>query len=181
MHALVEQLLANNEELYKRLKNLEDAFDAQSMVARSISGVGIASEDDDATIRTTRPSAANHTSILEAVGVRFAFEHDLESSRVYRMAKNDDCDRSFKSSAIRTNAWSIFSGLSLADISVISVVALPLHARDIGNREHYSLGAARSAHSSQLHSSEDSHIQTTATDTSRYVNYPSHGSGRRIS
>lgn len=54
------------------------------------------------------------------------------------MAKQDCCDRSFVSSAIRTNAWSIFSGLSLADISIISVVALPLYADDITNQEHYS-------------------------------------------
>lgn len=50
----------------------------------------------------------------------------LFQSRVYRRcASNAECDQSFASSLART-PWSIFSGFSLADISILSVVALPI-------------------------------------------------------
>ena len=115
----------------KRLKNLEDSFDARSTFTKQFDSLSFISQADDATIRTARSTASKRMSILEAVRVRFAFDDDLQSSRVYRMAKNDDCNHSVLSSAIRTQTWSIFSGLSLADISVISVVALPLYPEDI--------------------------------------------------
>ena len=136
----MEQLLESNQELCKRLKNLEDAFDARSTITKKFDDLSLMSREDSETITAARPSNNKRTSIIEVVRVRFAFDADLESSRVYRMARNDCCDRSFASSAIRTNAWSIFSGISLADISVISVVALPLYPGDIMNQEHYSFG-----------------------------------------
>lgn len=134
---LIQQLLESNQGLCKRLRNLEDVFDARSTITKKYDSLSLVSGDEES-IKTARTSKIRHGSIIEAIKVRFSFDADLEASRVYRMAKNDYCDRSFVSSAIRTNAWSIFSGLSLADISIVSVVALPLYPRDIVNREHYS-------------------------------------------
>lgn len=93
--------------------------------------------------------------ILEASTVRFEFEDDLEASHVYRRLTGDTCDRSFTSSAVRTHAWSIFSGLSLADISVLSVIALPLYLVDIKNAEHYTFSGGRVVNSSQEFSQPD--------------------------
>lgn len=57
------------------------------------------------------------------------------------MVKHDNCNHSLINSVIRTQTWCIFSGLSLADISVISVVALPLYLEDLNDRsEHYIFG-----------------------------------------
>ena len=67
------------------------------------------------------------------------FEQDLKASRVYRRAKRHSLDISIRSSVARTHAWSIFSGLSLGQISSISVLALPLYPTDISNPEHYAL------------------------------------------
>jgi len=54
----------------------------------------------------------------------------LFQSRVYRRcASNAECDQSFASSLART-PWSIFSGFSLADISILSVVALPISVEE---------------------------------------------------
>ncbi|PVI06946.1 hypothetical protein DM02DRAFT_649288 [Periconia macrospinosa] len=146
---MVEQLLESNQELCKRLKNLEDAFDARSTISKKFDDSSLISREDNETITTARPSNNARTSIIEAVRLRFAFDDDLESSRVYRMVRNDYCDRSFVSSAVRTNAWSIFSGITLADISIISVVALPLYPRDIVNREHYSFGDTEASQPSE--------------------------------
>ncbi|KAJ3557172.1 hypothetical protein NPX13_g9983 [Xylaria arbuscula] len=46
-------------------------------------------------------------------------------------------DFSFRSSVAHTHAWSLLSGLSLADVSVLSVIALPLDLEDVANRHHY--------------------------------------------
>jgi hypothetical protein len=92
---------------------------------------------DGDSIASARPSASNGVSILEAIRVRFAFDDDLQSSRVYRMVKNHSCEHSLPSSAVRTQSWSIFSGLSLADISNISVVALPLYPGEFHTDVNY--------------------------------------------
>jgi hypothetical protein len=137
LELMVAQLLQSNQQLCKRLKNLEDSFDARSTITRKFDNLSFVSQEDDATIRTAALPASNHLSFFEAVRVRFAFEDDLQSSRVYRMADRDGCDHSLASSAIRTQSWSIFSGLSLADISIISVVALPLYPEDIRDHVNY--------------------------------------------
>ncbi|KAF2125096.1 hypothetical protein P153DRAFT_360706 [Dothidotthia symphoricarpi CBS 119687] len=136
----MEQLVQTNRELCRRLRNLEDRFDATSVVTEKFRGSNTLLQGDDETIRAVQPSTSKHVSILEAVKIHFAFDDDLQSSRVYQMTRSSVCDHSFVSSAVRTNAWSIFSGLSLADISIISVVALPLYSGDINNHEHYSFG-----------------------------------------
>jgi hypothetical protein len=59
------------------------------------------------------------------------FEKILENTRVYRRAEINETDASFTTSSTRTHAWSAFSGLSLVDISDISVIALPLFCEDL--------------------------------------------------
>ena len=68
------------------------------------------------------------------------FEKDLKASRVYRRIKRDTMDFSMRSSVARSLGWSIFSGMSLSDISEISVLALPIHLSDISNPQHYADG-----------------------------------------
>ena len=60
-----------------------------------------------------------------------SFEKLLEATRAYRRAQRSECDVSFSSSNVRSHAWSALSGISLADISVISVLALPLDSDEI--------------------------------------------------
>lgn len=67
------------------------------------------------------------------------FQVYLGTSRVYRRTENYESDVSFTSSALRTHAWSVFSGLSLAEVSVISAIALPLYLDEIYNQEWYTL------------------------------------------
>jgi hypothetical protein len=146
LELMIEKLLQDNQRLGKRLRNLEDSFDAMSFITRDVETNSLAPEPDDATITSAWPSASNRVSILEAIKVRFAFDEDLQSSRVYRMMQKNDCNHSFVSSVIHTQTWSIFSGLSLADISVISVVALPLYPEDVqGQSEYYQFSQPKPA------------------------------------
>jgi len=50
-------------------------------------------------------------------------------------------DFSFRSSITGRDGWSVFSGLSLSDISVIAVIALPVYVDDLANPQHYVFGA----------------------------------------
>jgi hypothetical protein len=95
------------------------------------------------TIITNRSVLGEHSqgrSSLQEYHFRFAFERDLETSRVYKRIQLYDPDASFTSSAIRTHAWSIFSGLSLAEVSIISTIALPLYQHEISNSQWYKFG-----------------------------------------
>ncbi|KAK3312912.1 hypothetical protein B0H66DRAFT_569177 [Apodospora peruviana] len=79
----------------------------------------------------------------EDTGNSFAFENILQESWVYRRNERNECDASFVSSVQRSHAWSVFSGYSLADISILSVIAMPITLRDIANNRHYEVTAAR--------------------------------------
>ena len=61
------------------------------------------------------------------------FESALKMTRVYRRVRASECDISFRSSAVRSHAWSVLSDLSIGDISVISVLALPISLEEINN------------------------------------------------
>jgi len=122
------------------MKSMEDAFAREHAVSHKFDGLSLTTHDESDAV-TVNPRYGNVDTIFEEITVQFAFDEDLESSRVYkRVAEYDYCDRSFKSSALRTNAWSVLSGLSLAAISVISVIALPVFENDVANPEHYTFG-----------------------------------------
>lgn len=63
--------------------------------------------------------------------VRWDFELALQRSRVYSRSYSNQCDVSFTTSTAPTNAWSMLSGLSLNDISVVSAFRLPITLNDM--------------------------------------------------
>ncbi|KAJ4347817.1 uncharacterized protein N0V89_009187 [Didymosphaeria variabile] len=68
------------------------------------------------------------------------FEEDLSSSRVYRNLRPRDSIYSLNSSQRASLALSAFSDLSLGNVSVISVLCLPVWSVDLMNAEHYRFG-----------------------------------------
>ena len=91
----------------------------------------------------TEPSQTdNRLSVLTtALSIRdTSFERDLEISRPYRKATRDTVDFSFRSSVVGSHAWSALSDVSLSEISVISVIVLPIFISDISNSHHYHFG-----------------------------------------
>jgi hypothetical protein len=72
------------------------------------------------------------------------FETVLEASRVYRKALNPTSDVSFRSSVVRSHAWTVLSDISLSDISAISVLALPILPDEIVHSEHYTFSRTAS-------------------------------------
>jgi cell division control protein 24 len=122
--------------------NLEDALDAQTIISRRMSIISLsASASRNENQQLTAESAATPIATENNLAIsKFDFEEDLESSRVYRRAVRETTDYSFRSSIARSHSWSVFSGLSLGDISIMSVIALPVYQDDITNAEHYDFG-----------------------------------------
>ena len=81
-------------------------------------------------------SRASRFSSLSAL----QFHSNLANSRVYRRVKRNESVMSFSTSALGSKAWSVFSGVSLSEVSVISAIALPLFSSDIDHPSHYTFG-----------------------------------------
>lgn len=128
----------------------QDAFDARSTFTKR--------QEDDRFTTWTRGNGEDDTetmrgNISESIGrgsqshviekgqqsrvLRLPFERILEQSWVYKRNQRNSCDCSFISSAERSYTWSIFSGFSLADVSILSVIAMPLTTMDLANGDHY--------------------------------------------
>ncbi|KAF5535701.1 Rho guanine nucleotide exchange factor scd1 [Fusarium phyllophilum] len=127
--ASVDNLLRGNTDPSRRMMALENTIDTMSRRRATIQST----RDTDALGR--KSTSSWRSSLFE-----FDFEHDLKLSRVYRHAKRDTMDFSARSSVARTHAWSCLSGISLSEISNISVLALPLYVEDISNPQHYDFG-----------------------------------------
>jgi hypothetical protein len=142
----VDQILEQNEDMRSRLAHLEGA---RSIAIPSVRFL----DDDTSTIRTTTITREGPVTPAHASGssnVRMSatfnpilalreFETVLKASRVYQQAEPNATDMSFRSSIVRSHAWSALSGRSLADISVISVIALPLTSNEVKAMYRYLL------------------------------------------
>src|ERR1700712_218247 len=124
---MMEQVLQQNEDIRRRLSQLEARSDGFAPSMRFL-------EDDSITIRQPRRSVDETRSIIPTtntvnsdanVGLyttmtfQREFEIVLKTSRVYRRVELNECNMSMASSAVRTHAWSLLSGISLAEISNI--------------------------------------------------------------
>ncbi|KAJ0107714.1 hypothetical protein J7T55_010321 [Diaporthe amygdali] len=72
--------------------------------------------------------------------LRFSFDRDLETSRVYNNANKRDSMASTSSTALHATALSMFSKLSLSQLSNISFYALPIYSNDLSNSQCYIFG-----------------------------------------
>ena len=140
LRRLIKSMLEANYYLCRRMNAIEEGAIVR---ACGCSSVRTATQDQD-DADTIRPSGEDHPvqepDSPESDQFRFAFENILEASRVYRKAHPNECDMSFRSSIARSRAWSSLSDLSLAQISIISVIALPVYPSDISNSEWYTFG-----------------------------------------
>ncbi|EQB51669.1 hypothetical protein CGLO_08766 [Colletotrichum gloeosporioides Cg-14] len=131
--ALVQQVLESNKDLCDRIHALEREG---SVIAESGAG-----KDDASTIRRRRGSKALSFMGSDRAVLKFAFDQDLETSRVYNRAlKKRQSMASFTSTALYTTALSVFSNLSLSQVSNISFYALPIYAVDLSNNTCYVFG-----------------------------------------
>lgn len=187
LQKVVEQIFESDPDLSKRRRNLEESCEAQSTLTRCFrngSSTGLA-EEDVANNPAFTPDGLDlgETSFdgfdFQFTTIQLPFEDDLKTSRVYSRTQVYESDVSFTSSAARTHAWSIFSGLSLAEVSVISAIALPLYSHEISNSQWYVFGEAHQADPQQTSTiKEGSSVPPKATapaNTSASVTSKIHG------
>ncbi|KAG7410873.1 hypothetical protein Forpe1208_v009655 [Fusarium oxysporum f. sp. rapae] len=107
---LVEELLRSNQDLATRIRGLERE---NSIIAES-------RRDDVSTLRQTRGSKSVSFIDTQASAIKFTFDQDLQASRVYNRAIGRQSMTSLTSTALYTTALSLFSNLSLSQVSNIS-------------------------------------------------------------
>ncbi|KAH0422264.1 modin [Colletotrichum camelliae] len=148
--------LEENTNFFSRLETLEDSFDALSLVGakrpiQSQSSVSCLSDhqsdmDDRSfySVETTKPTLQDQkvkpipTQNESSFAIpTFEFQAALDDSVPYRRARVGTIDFSTKGSVAASNTWSVFSGVSLSEVSVLSRVAIPVYPPDISNSHHY--------------------------------------------
>ncbi|MCJ1284042.1 guanine nucleotide-binding protein subunit alpha [Xylographa opegraphella] len=67
----------------------------------------------------------------------YTFEKDLQASPVYSRANKKHSSLSLPSSGARTTGWSVLSGISLSEVSNLSVFALPIFVNELYNHQVY--------------------------------------------
>ncbi|KAF2678247.1 hypothetical protein K458DRAFT_491307 [Lentithecium fluviatile CBS 122367] len=138
LESQIATLLCTNEILAQKVRELEDKFHAVSLAPI---GNG---RSDRITSRTAQSGLLSTVPSLDNLFSRLRLEEDLDDSRVYRRVKRVESRTSFSTSCFGSVAWSVFSGLSLADISIVAAIALPLYRCDIQNPDHYTFGEYQS-------------------------------------
>ncbi|KAI9756960.1 MAG: hypothetical protein M1815_002526 [Lichina confinis] len=143
LESMMKQVLEQNGDMRKRLAQLERTYGAAMASLRHL-------DDESSTIRpytgkvdaTEQPNPSSLEGGVMDFPIRREFKVDLEAPRAYQRTTNNACDVSLATSAVETHAWSVLSGLSLADISIISVIALPLSSQEtISMQPHSTPGA----------------------------------------
>lgn len=142
----IEQILADNMNLRLKIFQMQDTFNGQRRLSSATLDMDTIQSQtckDRELLKSSLLAAAprNGTTQIAQSGILgAAFERILEDSWVYKRSRDGECDRSFIHSDVRSHAWSCFSGYSLADISILSVISMPLTRVDIANGKHYNPG-----------------------------------------
>lgn len=116
---------------------------SSNRITRSRAWLNESDEEDD--VSTVRPKRRASGFILETSEINetaskgFSFEQDLSESRVYKRVRRKELSGSDSSSAATSLGWSCLSNMTFADISMMSVISLPITANELFNGEHYGM------------------------------------------
>ncbi|MCJ1438151.1 hypothetical protein MMC27_007538 [Xylographa pallens] len=163
LHGLIQQTLASNTNISNRLRNLEIWHDAKSTLGSMTRNSIAETADDNETVRPHNLEEGISqpvTPIMQAMTIGFAFEHDLQASRVYARAALRNSSLSLPSSAVRSVGWSVLSGMSLAEISNISVFSLPIAREELYNSQDYELEEENNAIDDSGYFSDNSNVDS---------------------
>ncbi|MCJ1405831.1 hypothetical protein MMC11_009061 [Xylographa trunciseda] len=129
--ALKESVTQFYQDMSQRLPLSVDQSSMRRTVAPSIA----ASDDANSIITVKQNPTAQYPS--KDLARHYDFEPDLRSSRPYRKIVFDGLTSAISIKDSHTTSWSFLSGLSLADVSRISVISLVTHRSEIYNASHY--------------------------------------------
>lgn len=136
---LVRQVLQTNPDLCLRIGNLGSLPSDQTI--RSAASLNEHDAEDGAsTIRPKRSVSDPESEASDKASIdlkHFTFERDLRQSKVYKRAWRRNSLASLSSSAAPSFGWSCLSETSLANVSNISVISLPIAANELSNGKYY--------------------------------------------
>ena len=151
---LVRKVLESNQDISQRMAGLEvrtlrySSIATPTIYTSSETPVAIEANDnsknDGASCSTRKGTGLGSQAMISDCSdsrkppFSFSFDNDLNSSRAYTRAMRRSLIWSTRSSAIGTIGWSCLSGLSLADVSEISVINLPISPCELWNGKRYS-------------------------------------------
>jgi hypothetical protein len=124
---LMEQVLASNQDLARRMESLEHGQSLRPVDNRTTIAPSVTSR------RSDRFSISSFSRDM----FKFSFDHDLKASRVYRRISFRSSQLSLPTIDALSASWSMLSGLSMSQISNVSVLALPLTPDELSNGEQY--------------------------------------------
>jgi len=141
---LMGDVTLSNASLVARMNRLEDHRTPGGM-ERDFDSRYYSDKDDESTKMTTQSNLASGQQSGKGLAVTipsFDFESELQNSTVYRkhlFRRSGDVhsETSITTRHRRGAAASIFSAISLADISNISLYSLPIFIQEIGNNKWY--------------------------------------------
>ncbi|KAL9614183.1 MAG: hypothetical protein Q9167_001335 [Letrouitia subvulpina] len=142
--SIVRQLVESNENTNERLDRMESKrWEAVSVLSRttrnSVQETIIEDDESAITVRQLQTGSPPWDAReVAAPNYAFDFERLLESSRPYvRAFKRPQPPASATSSVIQTLGWSCLSGISLAEVSNISIIELTVDKEQLWNSAHY--------------------------------------------
>ena len=123
LNALVRGVLKSNAHMTNRLRKLELMHPALAVSSNPSCGSLIINEH-------------GAKRAISPAFFEFAFEEDLQTSRVYKRVALDE-SRFSKSSLTTSIDHSFLSGMSLSDVSDVSALTLPISPMELWNHHRY--------------------------------------------
>jgi len=136
LEGTVHEVLTTNRDMSIRLRRLEMQLSTAAGSNSLGAGSFVGTLNDNMTTRSLIEDRARDQAITQTVTYGYTFDEDLQTSWVYARAANRQSNLS-PPSETRSIGWSFFSGISLANISNISVVSLPIAVQEICNGHSY--------------------------------------------
>lgn len=140
---IVNRILECSEDVSRRLATIETEKSSLKQAGASIkSSFGENDEDDASTIlppRTFVPDEGVKQTSVSTSQFDFLLESALHESRVYARLTHRHSASSFPLDAGSLTGMSFLSGISLAQVSNISVISLPIFHYEVLNPQNYTI------------------------------------------
>ena len=141
MANLEMRTLGDSQNSAPSLANVDVTKDDDSIItmraANDADEGGTASSEDIKMTEETNHGTGKESAHVQRPSFGFTFDQDLHNSRPYTRALKRNSVWSTNSSTVHTTGWSCLSGLSLTDVSEISVIGLPISPDELWNGYHY--------------------------------------------
>ncbi|KAI5801209.1 hypothetical protein EDC01DRAFT_512865 [Geopyxis carbonaria] len=176
LHSRFDELVQSNKELSSRLKRIEKSTLVEASAPDSLSSISSAAltgrkSDVRRTSSSSRPRPySSRQSVISRISILTTFEEVLQRSRVYN--KNKAADILFGVDSRASANYTVLSGLTLSNISNLSVFELPLCANELSSRVWFGEDWEENPHIKEIrryYARNHSHALTNPGSTSSHI------------